>query len=291
MFKKGIFNLGGLGDKRIKVGGQGLQSIKKSLEDIQDKGLVDDFDNSFYAFISLNKGSGAKTTATHIAYELSKRYRVCLLDCNLLQPGTGVLLNTPVTKDMSVMGYFNSNKEIIDVFIEPEGMENLWLISASPVDNPLGIATISEESYDQLVDYVKRTFDYVIAYVPYFPLGEWFVNTLKFIDKGYFVWDEQIDNVINTKVVLDYINKISDRANCVNNIILNKKTEMAYPYFKIEEIGCDLVVELPFIEDILMAKNEGRLYVKSSGVDKGYRDGLGVIIKDIKSGQFMNEGI
>lgn len=279
--------LKGLGEKNLDLVNKGVNGLKKTLDRIQEGNLKDVFDRNFYGFISLNRGCGVKTVACQVAYELSRSYRVCVIDCDLLMPGMGVLFNTPVTEDMSVMRYFNSNKEIADTFIEVKGVRNLWLISASPLDDPVEVAGISEESFNELFRYIKDTFDYVIASIPYFPFGEWFVCTLPFIDRGYFVWDEQVDNALNTKGVLRYINKISDKANSVNNIILNKRTSMAYPYNKIEEAECTLVTEIPFSFDVMRAKNEGRIYV-AKGADEGYMDGINVLIRDIKSGQEIN---
>lgn len=260
------------------------ETIVGTLDEIQQGDIVG-FDKRCYGFISLNNGAGTKTVATNVAIELSKKYSVCIVDFNIFQPGVWVLLNTPVKSETSLVRYFASNMELKDGFLAVDGVKNLRFLSTSPLDPPMLMGDVRKEDIDNLLDYVKEAFDYVIIYMNYNPFAEWFVYSLFHLDKGYFVWDEQVDCALKTKVVLDFVHKVSGKANNINNIILNKATRRAYDYKRIDQIESNFISELPFVVDIINAKNLGKIYMKSDGVDKRYSAGIKVIVSDIEEGQ------
>lgn len=255
----------------------GFDFAKKAAEK-----LAEEFDRSTYGFISLNNGAGATTTAINTALELSKKYRVCILDCNFTQPSVGVTLSTPILQEKSILNYFNSSAEISDCVNDVKNNKNLWVVSTSPVDHPRDMAEIDEQLLRELLIYLEKSFQYLILDLSYDPFAEWFVFALEYADRGYFIWDEQIDNALKTKVALDYVHQLTNKANNINNVIINKRTRYTFPYPKIEEIQCNLIAEIPYLHDLVILKNEGKVY---SGKDKRYNKSLEELIQDIENGQ------
>ena len=265
---------------------RGLKEVVSDTVDVlYDETILGDFDKNCFGFISLNNGAGAKTVATNVAIELSNKYRVCLVDLNLYQPGVWVLLNTPVKENNSLVRYFSSNLDIDGTFLNVKGLKNLRLISASPLDSPMVIDNVYKENLDSYINNLKGIYDYVILSMNYNPFAEWFVYPLFHLNEGYFIWDEQVDCVLKTKVVLDFIHKISDRANNVNNVIINKAENVAYDYSRIDQIECNFISELPFEYDIFNFKNKGQIYMKSGSVSKKYQTGINNIVLKIEEGQ------
>lgn len=263
-----------------------VDRIKETFETAKKEAerAAEEFDRTTYGIISVNNGAGSTTTAVNIALELSKKYRVCILDCNFPQPSVGITLSNPVVPEKSIMNYFNSSAEISDCVMDVKNKKNLWMVSTSPVDHPRDMADLDEELLRDLIKYLQKSFQYLILDLNYNPFAEWFVYALDYVDKAYFVWDEQIDNVIKTKAVLDYVHQISNKANNINNVILNKRTKFTFPYEKITEIECNLIAEIPYLHDLVVMKNEGKVYV---GSDKRYNKSIGEIVEDIEDGQDM----
>lgn len=260
-----------------------ITGMKNLFDNLRDTEVLEDIQSNMYAFISLNNGTGAKTVATQIAVEMSKENkRVGLIDMNFIQPGLSFMVNETVTKDKSILQYFNAGADIKDCIIPVKERKNMWLVSTSPLDIPLDMAEINHEMLSEMLDYFETSFDYVIMYMSYLPLAEWFVYTLEHIDKGYIIWDEQLDNILKTKAMIDFVHQISYKANSINNIVLNKTSDEAYNFNAIDEIQCNFIGELPYIKEIQLLKNEGKLYLdKKMNVDKKYRDGVEKIIKDM----------
>lgn len=259
-------------------------NVTDMVSNIRKEVDASDYTGSCFGFISLNNGAGVKTTAVNVAIELSKKYRVCILDCNFIQPGAWVLLDTPIKEEKSLTKFLVSKQEIADCFIPVEGLKNIWLISTDPLDSPILLGSISKETIDEMMDYLKRAFDYIIMPMTYNPYAEWFVYILYHLDKGYFVWDDQVDCALKTKVVLDYVHRISSKASQINNVILNKLFKGAYDYELIAKVECDYITELPYVREIPLDKNTGKIYMKRSSINKKYKEGIEAIAEDIQSG-------
>jgi len=262
-----------------------ISKAKEKVEEMKKDIHIGKFAKNFYGFISLNNGAGTKTIAVNTAIELAKEYKVCLLDCNFFQPGICHTLNSQVYEDDSISKYLNSSVEKEKVFKPITGFQNIWLVGASPLDFPLNFDKINEGTYKELLNYIKESFDYVIAYMPYHPLAESFIYTLEYVDKGYIVWDDQVDCGTKTKFLLDYVNVISKKANCINNVILNKLPKRDYSVNLVKNVECNLVVTFPFNNNIPLSKNEGKVFNAKNIGDKSYVDNTKLLMNDIKSGQ------
>lgn len=235
-----------------------------------------------FSFTSLNNGAGAKTVASQIAYLLaSENERVCLIDCDLISPCLGYMMNTIIGRDESVIGYTNFDKELNEVLIKVKGINNLWLISASPADRLVDVGRVNKKHWNNLIKNVKSIFDFVIINLNYNPFAEWFVHTLPFIDKGFIVVDEQIETILKTKYFLSFVHSISNKAGALNNIIVNKCTDNPFEISKYKDIECNIICELPFKKEIMVSKNEGKIYLKSSGASNEYIDGVKEIVREI----------
>lgn len=263
-----------------------IDRVKGALGTIKRQVEVEEFDRSVYGFISLNNGAGATTVAVNTAVELSKKYRVCILDCDFLQPNVGINLSTPVLPDKSILNHLNSSGDLKDCILDVKNNKNLWLVSTSPVDFPGAMASeIGEKEFADLINYLKKSFQYLILNMSYEPISEWFVYSVANLDKGYFVWDEQIDNKIKTEVAIDYVNQVTKKAQSINNVIINKRTNYTFPYSKVEEAQCNLIAEIPYLHDIFIMKNEGKIF--KSNQDKRYAKSIKEIVKDIEKEQNM----
>lgn len=259
-----------------------LNKVKETIEIIKSEAYVETFNRNLFTFVGLNNGSGAKTLAVNVAVELAKDNKVCLLDANLFQPGLCHVLDSPVGKESSISRYLNYSTEKDQIKIPIKNVANLWLISASPSDDPIEYSEVMQDVYVDLMKHLKEAFDFVIVYVPYHPFSETFVYTLDFIDKGYFVWDEQIDCGSKTKMILDYTNTISKKANVINNVILNKLSDREYPYDLVKNMECELVAEFPYSKNILLSKNEGRIYNSRTTGEKAFTKGLEKLVADLE---------
>lgn len=264
----------------------GLKKAREVVEEIKNSVHVGKFAKNFYGFISLNNGAGAKTVAVNTAIELAKDYKVCLVDCNLFQPGLCHTLNNQINKEDSLSRYLNSSVEKEKVFKTVSGVQNMWMVSASPLDSPLDFIRVDEDTYKSLLDYIKESFDYVIAYMPYHPLSEMFAFTLDYLDRGYIVWDDQVDCGTKTAFLLQYVNDTSKKANEINNVILNKLPKKRdYSVSLIKNVECNLIATFPFNGNIPLAKNEGKIFNAKNMGDKDYLDNMKLLIDDIKNGQ------
>lgn len=261
----------------------GIGKLKSKFEAIRDESNVAQIDNNCFGFISLNKGGGSKTVASAVALELSKKYRVCVVDCNFVQPGMGVLLETPIRTSMSVMNYFTSSAEIPDCIHPVKNQKNMWIVSTSPVDSPQPMADLRRDRFKELIEYLKKSFDLLIFNISYNPFAEWFILPLGYLDKGYIVWDEQTDNIVMTEAMISYVHQTTDSANIINNIIINKKTRYPIQYEAIKRIECELMTEIPFDGNIMLAKNEGKILLDNKNIDKRFFKEISKISKDIES--------
>lgn len=235
-----------------------------------------------FSFMSLNNGTGAKTVASQIAYLLeSKNTKVCLLDGDIIHPYLGYNLNTIIEKETSLLQYTNYGKEINEVYNKVKGVDNLWIVSASLKDKVVEKGNVGKQEWENLIKTLKETFDFVVILLNYNPFAEWFIYSLPYIDKGFIVVDEQLESIFRTKYFIEFVNSISARANSLNNIIINKCTNNPFEPDRYKDIKCNVISELPFINDIVLAKNEGKIYIKSGKVSNDYLDGMKNIITEI----------
>lgn len=231
--------------------------------------------NNVIGFISLRNGAGAATVLSNVAYLLAEdNSRTCIVDLSFFMPNLYTFYNKKITKDKSFINYFNSGRPIPEVLNQIN--DNLWLISMSFATKPYESGFIDEHSIKNAIKELKKTFDFVLLYMPYEPLQEFFIDALALVDRGYIVWDEQIDCAPKTNQMIDWVYKMSSStvANKINNIILNKRTERGYPEEVISKIQCDLITELPFDKEIPETKNNGTVYFEAGTPKKAYQEGI-----------------
>ena len=247
--------------------------------------------SSTYMFVSLNNGAGCKTIASQVALALAQGEKdiVGIFDGDFFMPVMSSVMNTTIGKEDSILNYFNAGKEINECIIESKEAKNIKLVSASPVDKPVELLNVDREMVEDLYDYLKKTFDYFIICIPYLPLCEWFVYGLSYVDKGYLVWDEQPTNAVKTRIVLDFVNSVSDKANSINNIIINKRTKYGFPYEEIDKIECNYITEFPFVEELDRLRKEGKQYVKQSAIDNNFKEGLNELMENMLLSEIIGE--
>jgi len=256
--------------------------LEEAVHNIKSQVSVEKLKNSAISFISLNNGAGAKTILSNIAVQLNSKYRICLFDANFYQPSLASLFGEVVTKEKSILNYFNLGKELQGCINEVKGQKNMWVVSTSPVDSPIDMASLDSTKVTGLAQFLKDNFDYLLIYMSYNPFAEWFLDVLPVVDKGYIIWDEHPENVIKTKTMLKFIHQTSNKATVVNNIIINKRTDIAYPYTVIDELQCYFISELPFNIDIMKLASEGKIYMTTKRIDKNYESGIKTIIENLQ---------
>ena len=72
---------------------------------------------------------------------------------------------------------------------------------------------------------------------------------------------------------LDNVHTFFGKSNLFRNVILNKRTDYDYAYEHLDNVGCDLIAELPYIDEMIRATNEKSVLYKKI-TDKEYQMGI-----------------
>jgi MinD-like ATPase involved in chromosome partitioning or flagellar assembly len=250
-----------------------LRRTKQWIEHDIERLLKDLYFCSNFGFISLLNGAGTTTLAVNTASLLSREgKKVLLLDAHFHQPNVFHFFNgLSVPEEKSVSMYFANKVTEKELNIKVPGHDNLWLISASPLDRVDKIMHADENNLARLMEYVSSTFDFVIADIPYLPFASWFLDIVEHMDKSVIVWDEQIDCGYKTMQLINFLDEHSDCVNMVKNIVVNKKTKRAYEFDKIKsQYNCNFVCAIPYIEDMGELKSNGELILDSDKMTRQF---------------------
>lgn len=236
-----------------------------------------------FSFTSLGGGSGSSLISLYMAQYLAKELekQVVVLDLNFLQPDLLYNMNVDVTEENSILQYFKGFKKLEECYIKDTSIEGLHLVTVTPKDSIELLGTLKSDGdvIGLLVDRLQ-VFDYVIINLPYFKNFITFVEPIKHIDRGYIVIDERMSSINKIEEFLKFLHQYQNKGNVFNNVILNKRTDYAYSYKRIEEENCEIVAEIPYDEDLVSYMNEKIPLIKQP-LTKSVSNGLGDVLEDI----------
>lgn len=217
------------------------------------KGLLKTF-----SFTSIGGGSGSSTLLLYIAQYLAKDLgkQVVVLDLNFLQPDLLYNMKVEVRQENSILNYLKGSSRLNECFIQDEKISGLKLVTASPSDNVELIMNLKtdENVIGDLIDKLGM-FDYVLINMPYTKVFSTFIEGSFSVDRGYLVMDDRLSNIKKMEELLEFTHKYLDRGNIFNNIVLNKRSKVAYPYSKLNSDLTRIVAEIPYDGRVVEVSN------------------------------------
>lgn len=258
--------------------------LRNKTDEIDD--LVKGRGNSLmktFSFTSIGGGTGTSGLIVYLAQHLAKyeNKQVCVVDLNFLQPDLLYNFNVDVTTENTIMNYIKGSANLKQCLIQDSVLKNIRLVTASPKDDLLLMMNIDTEK--EVIGKLLTTlniFDVVLINLPYHPAMITFVEPLNHIDRGYVVLDERLSNLKKLDEFLNFLHRFQAKGNVFNNVVLNKRTDYAFPYELIESYNSRLVSELPLELDLIQYMNEKTPLI-SREISKEYQEGVLDLLSDM----------
>lgn len=233
-----------------------------------------------FSFTSIGGGSGSSTLINYIAHYLAveKKKQVVVVDLAFLQPDLLYGMSVDVTSENSILKYLKGEKKLSDCYIQDDKIKNLHLITASPKDNIILLSNLRTDK-NIIGEMLKELddFDYILLNLPYVQNAITFIEPLSIVDKGYIVIDERLSAINKVKNFLDFIHKFQGNSNLFSNVVVNKRSNYEYPLDKIIEVGCNVITELPYCDEITNISNEKKSVFKEV-TNKDYQLGMNELL-------------
>lgn len=266
------------------------QSFWDQIDKIEKEVVIENensfiFDNSI-GFLGVKGGVGTSSLLANVALDVaSKGKSVCIMDADVFKPSIIRMFDcaSELEEEQGLQTVLKDDScDIRDNLIKTK-YDNVYILSRSLNDKIEDFLDFEEKDFKRVIDELKSVFDIVLIDIPLNFCLEFCIYPLKFVDRGFMVWEDNIEcfqNTFDIKFFLKYAADIDTGK--ISNIIINKrrlsglmdasaKGLIGVPFNteNISELKCRLFSEVPFIGEIQNYINEGRPYLKAGSKING----------------------
>lgn len=222
--------------------------------------------DNIVVFMGAAGGVGTSTIVANLAYKLRERkLSVLILDMSVMYPSQHNYFDIKQSSYKGDLVSFLSGRVPMGDAIESKDDIFLMMASNRSIIDKVSVDTKSSSDilYDAL-ERLKSLFDIILIDCSHHDIEQDIVNTALFMaDAMYIVWDENIACIGNSHKIQSNCSVTGVDTSQKMHVIINKRTDVAYPTNIIEKLGTNLISILPYDKAIIKCGLDGKVFRES----------------------------
>jgi hypothetical protein len=253
-----------------------LSPIEKIYEELEKEKLIE----NMVGFIPCGNSTDTSAHIVNLAvYIASKGKNVLIVDANVFYPSIYKLMDIELPeRGKGILRILKDDRMDIREEIQKTSLENIFLISASPLDPMEEYFDLEEQEVERFFSSVKEVFDIVLVEIPNIPPLEFFYAGIKSLSVGFLMWSQRLECPVNTKRMMYFLNSIGVSTSKIGNVVFCNTEAMGFDMGVVKNMGLRFVADLPMVPQVYSMALEGKIYMKDCVfMDKRYKSAIEIV--------------
>lgn len=205
---------------------------------------------------------------SNLAYILANNdFNVCVVDFKVFYPNLFYWFGVPPNKKgKGLIQLLKNDRADIKSIVTPTQVNNLFLLSPSPMDNIESYYSFEFRHIDNTIGVLRENFDIVLIDAPNNPPLEFCLGSMKNCMQGFFTAAERVDVLGNMMKLILHADSVNMGAGKFLEVVFMNSYDTVYDFKSLVQNNFKIAAHLPFVKEAWECPLEGKLYLRDAQI-------------------------